>query len=191
MLRSGDCLAADRPPPARPRGILTGGGPAAPGLNLLLRDGTETELPDKATLEARKHDIMPVQTPGVGTWGTKCLSEDTWRTQTDRSLPASMRMPSGAASTTMCWRGVFRPPAGLSPVKSRGLYLRAISFNRALKGHRPVSNTQGLSKVHVDIHAARRPPLDGAAMQPPDGQWPGGGGALQHPARHQPVLVGE
>jgi hypothetical protein len=103
------------------RRILTGGGPAARGLNLLLRDGTGTELPDKAILEARKHDIVPVQTPGVGTWGNKCLPEDTWRTQTDRSLPASMRMPSGAASTTMCWRGVFRPPAGLSCQVPRAL----------------------------------------------------------------------
>jgi N-methylhydantoinase B/oxoprolinase/acetone carboxylase alpha subunit len=51
------------------RGILSGGGPAAPGRNLLLRDGTETELPDKVTLEARKHDIIPVQTPGGCTWG--------------------------------------------------------------------------------------------------------------------------
>jgi N-methylhydantoinase B len=40
-----------------------------PGLNLLLRDGTETELPDKVTLEARKHDIIRVQTPGGGAWG--------------------------------------------------------------------------------------------------------------------------
>jgi N-methylhydantoinase B len=48
---------------------LAGGGPGAPGRNLLLRDGTETELPDKVTLEARKHDIISVQTPGGGAWG--------------------------------------------------------------------------------------------------------------------------
>ncbi|HEY4939196.1 MAG TPA: hydantoinase B/oxoprolinase family protein, partial [Actinomycetota bacterium] len=48
---------------------LSGGGPGAPGRNLLLRDGTETELPDKVTLEARKHDIISVQTPGGGAWG--------------------------------------------------------------------------------------------------------------------------
>ncbi|HEY2666585.1 MAG TPA: hydantoinase B/oxoprolinase family protein, partial [Actinomycetota bacterium] len=48
---------------------LSGGAPGAPGRNLLLRDGTETELPDKVTLEARKHDIISVQTPGGGAWG--------------------------------------------------------------------------------------------------------------------------
>ena len=48
---------------------LAGGGPGAPGRNVLLRDGTETNLPDKVTLEVRKHDIISVQTPGGGGWG--------------------------------------------------------------------------------------------------------------------------
>ncbi|HWD72325.1 MAG TPA: hydantoinase B/oxoprolinase family protein [Actinomycetota bacterium] len=54
---------------------LSGGGPGAPGRNLLLRDGTETELPDKVTLEARKHDIISVQSPGGGAWGNSVSTE--------------------------------------------------------------------------------------------------------------------
>ena len=48
---------------------LAGGGPGAPGRNLLIRDGSATELPDKVTLDARKGDVISVQTPGGGAWG--------------------------------------------------------------------------------------------------------------------------
>jgi N-methylhydantoinase B len=48
---------------------LAGGGSGAPGRNLLIRDGSETELPDKVTLEARTGDVISVQTPGGGGWG--------------------------------------------------------------------------------------------------------------------------
>ena len=43
--------------------------PSAPGRNVAIRDGAETELPDKVTLELRKHDVISVQTPGGGAWG--------------------------------------------------------------------------------------------------------------------------
>jgi N-methylhydantoinase B len=48
---------------------LAGGAPGAPGRNLLIRDGTATELPDKVTLEVRKGDIISLETPGGGGWG--------------------------------------------------------------------------------------------------------------------------
>ena len=48
---------------------LAGGSPGAPGRNLLIRDGREAELPDKCTFEARRSDIVSVQTPGGGGWG--------------------------------------------------------------------------------------------------------------------------
>ena len=48
---------------------LSGGGPGAPGRNVLIRDGAETLLADKVTLEVRKGDIISVQTPGGGAWG--------------------------------------------------------------------------------------------------------------------------
>jgi len=48
---------------------LAGGGPGAPGRNLLIRDGSETQLPDKVTVDVRRGDVISVQTPGGGGWG--------------------------------------------------------------------------------------------------------------------------
>jgi N-methylhydantoinase B len=48
---------------------LAGGGPGAKGRNLLIRDGEETPLADKCTFDARKGDVVSVQTPGGGGWG--------------------------------------------------------------------------------------------------------------------------
>ncbi|HLI56174.1 MAG TPA: hydantoinase B/oxoprolinase family protein, partial [Actinomycetota bacterium] len=48
---------------------LGGGSAGAPGRNCLIRDGVATELPDKVTLEARKGDIIRLETPGGGGLG--------------------------------------------------------------------------------------------------------------------------
>jgi N-methylhydantoinase B len=48
---------------------LSGGEPGAPGRNTLIRDGAETPLPDKCTLDVRKGDVVSVETPGGGGWG--------------------------------------------------------------------------------------------------------------------------
>ncbi len=49
------------PPPG-----LAGGGPGAPGENLLIRQGTPLALPGKATFKARAGDALVVRTPGGG-----------------------------------------------------------------------------------------------------------------------------
>ena len=48
---------------------LAGGEDGAPGRNLLVRDGVETELPAKTTLRLRRGDRLVVETPGGGGWG--------------------------------------------------------------------------------------------------------------------------
>lgn len=53
---------------SRPWG-LAGGGPGAPGENALIREGAETPLPDKGTIEVRRGDVISVRTPGGGGWG--------------------------------------------------------------------------------------------------------------------------
>ena len=50
---------------------LAGGEPGARGRNVLIRGGTEQELPGKTTLDARAGDVVSVQTPGGGGWGSK------------------------------------------------------------------------------------------------------------------------
>ncbi len=47
----------------------SGGGRAAPGRNLLVRDGVEETLPGKATLRLRAGDRLVVETPGGGGFG--------------------------------------------------------------------------------------------------------------------------
>ena len=49
---------------------LEGGGPGAVGSNLLIRDGNETPLDDKCTIEVQARDVISVRTPGGGGWGT-------------------------------------------------------------------------------------------------------------------------
>jgi N-methylhydantoinase B len=45
-----------------------GGGPGAPGRNVLIRDGREETLPGKVTLELRSGDVVSVRSPGGGGW---------------------------------------------------------------------------------------------------------------------------
>jgi N-methylhydantoinase B len=60
---------------SRPWG-LSGGEPGAPGRNLLLRDGETTELPDKCTIPLQSGDVVVVETPGGGGWGSVPVSRD-------------------------------------------------------------------------------------------------------------------
>ena len=53
---------------------LSGGAPGAPGRNVVIRAGAEEVLPDKVTMELRKHDIVSVQTPGGGAWGERLFA---------------------------------------------------------------------------------------------------------------------
>ena len=47
-----------------------GGGPGAPGRNVLIRDGVESDLPSKATFPLRAGDILSLRSPGGGGWGS-------------------------------------------------------------------------------------------------------------------------
>jgi N-methylhydantoinase B len=53
----------------RPYG-LAGGEPGQPGRNCLIRDGEVIELPGKHTFQARPGDVLSIETPGGGGWGT-------------------------------------------------------------------------------------------------------------------------
>ncbi|MCH7563248.1 MAG: hydantoinase B/oxoprolinase family protein [Gemmatimonadetes bacterium] len=46
-----------------------GGEDGAPGRNTLIRQGQETELPGKVTLDGLKGDVISVRSPGGGGWG--------------------------------------------------------------------------------------------------------------------------
>jgi len=46
-----------------------GGEHGTPGRNILIRQGLETELPGKVTLEGVKGDVISVRSPGGGGWG--------------------------------------------------------------------------------------------------------------------------
>ena len=48
-----------------------GGSDARTGRNLLVRRGTERVLPGKVTLSVRRGDLLVVETPGGGGWGTR------------------------------------------------------------------------------------------------------------------------
>ncbi|HUG42528.1 MAG TPA: hydantoinase B/oxoprolinase family protein [Longimicrobiales bacterium] len=48
---------------------LAGGGDGAPGRNVLIRDGAESDLPSKATFSLRAGDILSLRSPGGGGWG--------------------------------------------------------------------------------------------------------------------------
>ncbi len=52
----------------RPWG-LQGGGPGAPGRNLLVRREEARELPGKCSLDGRRGDRLVIETPGGGGWG--------------------------------------------------------------------------------------------------------------------------
>ncbi|MGH3443654.1 MAG: hydantoinase B/oxoprolinase family protein [Nitriliruptorales bacterium] len=49
---------------------LAGGEDGRPGRNLLVRDGEETELPSKTTVELHRGDRVVVETPGGGGYGS-------------------------------------------------------------------------------------------------------------------------
>ncbi len=53
----------------RPPYGLQGGEPGQPGVNSLLRHGSETTLPGKVTLALAAGDILTIATPGGGGWG--------------------------------------------------------------------------------------------------------------------------
>ncbi len=53
---------------SRPYG-LAGGSPGQAGLNWLVRDGVQEQLPDKVTLGCRPGDRIRIETPGGGGWG--------------------------------------------------------------------------------------------------------------------------
>lgn len=46
-----------------------GGHPGLPGRNVLVRDGQETELPAKATVNLQPGDVLRIETPGGGGYG--------------------------------------------------------------------------------------------------------------------------
>ncbi|MCB1237275.1 MAG: hydantoinase B/oxoprolinase family protein, partial [Verrucomicrobiae bacterium] len=55
----------------RPRG-LEGGAPGAPGRQLLLRAGADRAeaLPGVVSFEAKAGDVLRIETPGGGGWGS-------------------------------------------------------------------------------------------------------------------------
>lgn len=53
-----------------PKG-LNGGGDARPGRNALLRAGRRRKLPAKVVLELRQGDVLEIETPGGGGWGSR------------------------------------------------------------------------------------------------------------------------
>ena len=53
----------------RPWG-LEGGEAGAPGRDFLLREGEARELPAKGTVEVETGDVLRVETPGGGGWGS-------------------------------------------------------------------------------------------------------------------------
>ena len=55
---------------------LAGGASGAPGRNLLLRDGSEQELPPKVTVGLRRGDRLVVETPGGGGFGEPEAADD-------------------------------------------------------------------------------------------------------------------
>ncbi|MCB0207571.1 MAG: hydantoinase B/oxoprolinase family protein, partial [Anaerolineae bacterium] len=55
---------------------LAGGEPGAPGRNVLIRNGQETELPGKVTLAGETGDVISLETPGGGGWGDRRQSAE-------------------------------------------------------------------------------------------------------------------
>jgi N-methylhydantoinase B len=50
---------------------LMGGEPGRPGRNVLIRGEEEREMPGKVALQARKGDVISIQTPGGGGYGKR------------------------------------------------------------------------------------------------------------------------
>ncbi|MCB0255544.1 MAG: hydantoinase B/oxoprolinase family protein [Anaerolineae bacterium] len=55
---------------------LAGGEPGAPGRNVLIQNGQETELPGKVTLAAEAGEVISLETPGGGGWGDRRQSAE-------------------------------------------------------------------------------------------------------------------
>jgi 5-oxoprolinase (ATP-hydrolysing) len=63
-------ILSQRRGPHRPYG-LHGGEPGAPGINLLIRtDGSREPLPGHVRFQARAGDVLVIETPGGGGFGT-------------------------------------------------------------------------------------------------------------------------
>ncbi|HLE26077.1 MAG TPA: hydantoinase B/oxoprolinase family protein, partial [Thermodesulfobacteriota bacterium] len=56
-----------------PYGLL-GGKPGKKGKNILIRNKKSKLIPPKATFEAKKADILRIETPGGGGWGKEVKS---------------------------------------------------------------------------------------------------------------------
>jgi len=52
---------------------LQGGSDGQPGCNILIHNGEEKKLPGKCTLAVRAGDVLSLQTPGGGGWGSKSV----------------------------------------------------------------------------------------------------------------------
>jgi N-methylhydantoinase B len=50
---------------------LEGGEAGQPGENVLIRDGKETPLPGKGSVELKAGDVLSIRTPGGGGFGNK------------------------------------------------------------------------------------------------------------------------
>ena len=50
---------------------IAGGLDGAPGRNVVVRDGVETELPGRTELDLRSGDVLRVETPGGGGYGRR------------------------------------------------------------------------------------------------------------------------
>ena len=55
---------------------LAGGKPGSTGKNRLIHRGKISELPSKATFSASRGDILRIESPGGGGWGTPRKSSD-------------------------------------------------------------------------------------------------------------------
>ncbi|MBV9502222.1 MAG: hydantoinase B/oxoprolinase family protein [Acidobacteriaceae bacterium] len=49
---------------------LAGGSPGATGKNTILQDATEHSMPGKCTIQAKAGDVVRIETPGGGGWGS-------------------------------------------------------------------------------------------------------------------------
>ncbi len=64
---------------------LAGGAPGRTGRNSLLREGQVLELPGKCSLAGRPGDVLIIETPGGGAWGSKpAVSEEGDHGRSDR-----------------------------------------------------------------------------------------------------------
>jgi N-methylhydantoinase B/oxoprolinase/acetone carboxylase alpha subunit len=53
---------------------IAGGEEGAPGRNVVVRDGVQTELPGRTELDLRPGDVLRIETPGGGGYGVRTAS---------------------------------------------------------------------------------------------------------------------